>query len=513
MSITRRRFLAGTAQAGGLGAVLASPGIYELVERLGRPVARPVSRSVTLSPEQHLMNLQVIPVDFKGVRKNYKDSVMVVVPPLHFQMVTAKVNMPASSLFEAQQQLTTVLNQLDQAYDPTTPAGLGVTVGWGLPYFRTYIPVLRRSSTFFPAGTAYPNYLPVDYRASASNGATTRAVLDAIQFPSDSPPAGFPGYPAIRLEANDVAVLLRSDSLANITAGASAIFGTGPGQAGSLFTVTSIRKGFVGGGFDGGQGLPKQMAMTAGIPGAQSIPDNAELFMGFASTQAGSLGSGVIANLESLPGLTDQWPNGYFKNGTAMHLSHLYLDLAGWYGRSAQDRVHAAFDASLKVPTPTQVVAEGPAQAKTEPQVASDLAAYGMVGHSESLQPATRLATAVTDNYGNSYAARTAVPQRSDFDSLDNPFFYTADPAGDGYSSRPAATLHFVVFTPTSDAFHRGRLAMDGHYPAGVTLNLDVRTQAGFNQFLHTTHRQNFLVPPRAHRSFPLAELLSRLAP
>jgi hypothetical protein len=25
---------------------------------------------------------------------------------------------------------------------------------------------------------------------------------------------------------------------------------------------------------------------------------------------------------------------------------------------------------------------------------------------------------------------------------------------------------------------------------------------------LQTTHRQNFLVPPRRHRSFPLAELL-----
>jgi hypothetical protein len=79
--------------------------------------------------------------------------------------------------------------------------------------------------------------------------------------------------------------------------------------------VTSIRKGFVGGG----------------IPGAGAIPDNAELFMGFASTQADSIGQGVIANMETIPGLTDQWPGGYFRYGTAMHLSHLYLDLAGWY--------------------------------------------------------------------------------------------------------------------------------------------------------------------------------------
>jgi hypothetical protein len=30
----------------------------------------------------------------------------------------------------------------------------------------------------------------------------------------------------------------------------------------------------------------------------------------------------------------------------------------------------------------------------------------------------------------------------------------------------------------------------------------------GFTKMLLTTHRQNFLLPPRAHRSFPLAELL-----
>ena len=30
----------------------------------------------------------------------------------------------------------------------------------------------------------------------------------------------------------------------------------------------------------------------------------------------------------------------------------------------------------------------------------------------------------------------------------------------------------------------------------------------GFNSVLKTTHRQNFIVPPREHRSFPLAELV-----
>jgi hypothetical protein len=414
----------------------------------------------------------------------------------------------AHSIAAAKNLLETTLSQLDQNYDPATPSGLGVTVAWGLPYFQAYPPVLHQKSAYFPANTRYPDYLPVDNRASSAAGETVRAVIDAVQFPSDVPPAGFPGAPKLRLEDNQVAVLLRSDSLANVTAGANAIFGTGSGQAGSLFTVTSIRKGFVGGGFGGTQSLPKQMALSGGIPGAAAIPDNAELFMGFASTQADSIGHGVIANLETLPGLTNQWPGGYFMHGTAMHLSHLYLDLAGWYQLKDSNRVNQAFDSSLNVPTPTQVVPEGPAQTQTQAQVSNDFQANRAVGHSESLQPVTRLGAALTDNYGNSYVAGTSIPQRSDFDSLDNPFFYTADPAGDGYSNTPAASLHFIVFTPTSDAFHRARMAMDGHYPTGTSLNLNVRTQAGFNQFLHTTHRQNFLVPPRAHWSFPLAEYL-----
>jgi hypothetical protein len=31
----------------------------------------------------------------------------------------------------------------------------------------------------------------------------------------------------------------------------------------------------------------------------------------------------------------------------------------------------------------------------------------------------------------------------------------------------------------------------------------------GINSFIHATRRQNFLVPPRRHRAFPLIELSS----
>ena len=70
-----------------------------------------------------------------------------------------------------------------------------------------------------------------------------------------------------------------------------------------------------------------------------------------------------------------------------------------------------------------------------------------------------------------------------------------------------AEGVHFVVFNPTGDDFRRVRLAMDGILPDGTRLSFATPFPEGINTVLHTTHRQNFLVPPRAHRSFPLSEL------
>src|SRR5260370_19320324 len=112
----------------------------------------------------------------------------------------------------------------------------------------------------------------------------------------------------------------------------NALFGTASNQAGSLFKVTSIRRGFAGGGFYGDESLRSRLALAAGIPGAKSIPPHAEVFLGFTTTLQSNMGPGIIANLETLPGETDQWPHGYFRQGTTMQLSHLFEDLATWYG-------------------------------------------------------------------------------------------------------------------------------------------------------------------------------------
>jgi hypothetical protein len=312
------------------------------------------------------------------------------------------------------------------------------------------------------------------------------------------------------VQQNDVVVLLRGDSLANVYTGFNAIFGSGSSQAGSLFKVTSIRQGFSGGGFYGQQGLPSKMALAANIPGAKSIPPNAQGFLGFATSLSANMGPGIIANLETLPGVTDQWPHGYFRQGTTMQLSHLFQDLATWYGQGFPgfaDRVRAMFKPGLSADEGT--LALNPATELNETDVVQDVQRYHAYRHSGSMQPIVRQTSPTTSNYGHTYPAGTAVSIRGDFDTLDNPFHYTSDPTEDRYSPKPAAGLHFIVFQPTIGNFNRIRLAMDGHY-SDRTLAVAPRSyNAGINSILHTTHRQNYLVPPRIHRSFPLAEFLA----
>jgi hypothetical protein len=174
--------------------------------------------------------------------KSSNGTIPVRVPPLHDHVVTATLNVPANAkaLQEAQHHFESVLLGLERQFPPTA-AGVGITVAWGLPYFRHYIPSLGKASGFFKRGTPYPAYLPVDLVTSKMKGHTVYALQESRTFPSDQSP---PGFGPVRLEHNDVAVLLRSDSLANIMAATNALFGPGSDQAGGLFKVTSIRRGF-----------------------------------------------------------------------------------------------------------------------------------------------------------------------------------------------------------------------------------------------------------------------------
>jgi hypothetical protein len=459
VKLTRRQVLAGAA-AGALGAA----GVYELVDQLAG--SHPPRRGAgPLPPEQHVLD---------GVRTVTDNGVEVQVPPLHHELVTARVRVDRTDLPDARRALERALAELEGRYAPT-PAGLGITVAWGLPYFHRLVPA------------AWREHAPFDRRAQKA------ALLPARRFQSDPP--------ATKLEENDLAVLLRSDQLDHIADGAKTLF-----DHLGVFDVTSIRKGFAGGGFDGGQGLPKKMAVAAGVPGAELIPDGAELFLGFTSTQSQGLGPRKIANLETL-GYVDL-RSGYFREGTHMHLSHIDEQLDTWYQLfDFGQRVDTVFRPGLVVAEGTQTVRQAPADVATRSQIAAGFRRDRTIGHSAAIQTASRLQADHVAGDGTLYRAGTAVPHRADFNTLDNPFFWSANPVRDGMSDQPSAGVHFVVFNPSSDDFERMRKAMDGFFPDGERIDLRPRDRGqGFNSVLQTTHRQNYLVPPRRHRSFPLAE-------
>ena len=461
MRLTRRRLLGGVL-AGALGG---GAGIYELVDHLTGAPVRTVEPVAGLPPEQHLLDLGTV----------VSEGVEVIVPPLHSELVTASLG-DVRDLGSAQRHLENTLRELDARY-PANAAGLGVTVAWGLPYFERRV------------GSAWRAHAPHDRRAGRP------ALLPARRFPSDPEQT--------ILEENEVAVLLRSDRREHIDDARSAIFERLP-----YFRTTSIRRGFAGGGFAGATSLPKKMAMAAGVPGADLIPKTAELFLGFTSTQKAGLGPGTIANLETLGFV--ELPSGYFRHGTHLHVSHVVEDLEAWYlNFDFDERVLTAFSPATRAPRlNAQTVPQDPKDAADMATLERTFRESGRFGHSASIQPTSRLQEELTGPDGIVYPKGTAIPQRVDFNTLDNPFAWTADPKRDRFSGEPAAGVHFLVFNPSSDDFERNRLAMDGRLPGGKSLPVSPHGRAaGFNSILTTTHRQNFLVPPRAHRAFPLAEL------
>ena len=465
---------------------LAARGVYEVLDEVAGGPPRAEAAVVRRLQEQYLVErIEVI----------LNNGVTVAVPPLLNDVFTAKlkstINWTPSALKNAKARVERALAAVEKPY-PATAAGLTMVIGWGLPFFRTFTPNLM--STHLPVDKGLPD--------------GQYAVLDAIRFPSD--PAD------VVLEDNHVMFKFRSDS-STIVKGAEADLFDNPNSGayiGDLFDLTSKRIGFLGRGF-GTRSIGKKLALEAGVAGADQIPEDAQLMMGFTSTQTQALAADNLPSFETLPGLTNQWPSGYFAAGCAMHLSHLYLDIDLWYGSfSYADRVKRMFSPRASVPAnqSTVTIPNGPEQLSTMADVLQD-AESGLLGHNALLQQAARLAADVKDNYGRLRPKGSSVPLREDFNTLDDPFAWA--PGGVGPTNKPG--MHFVAFLPATRLFHRARMAMDGVLPApGPNLREQYpdkfgTTDAnnGINAMMRASHRQNYLIPPRRNRSFPLVELLA----
>ena len=235
MRLTRRQLLAGGAAAG-----LAAGGIYELVDQLAR-VAEASGRRRGSTPEQHL--LQGVR-DRHGQRRRGRRAAAA--PPARDRARQGRRSeaRPRRRAADARGRAREARRAVRA--EPGRPRRHGRLGAAVLPPLR---PEARRRRTS-PSTCA---------RRSRTNK-PVRVLLDARRFPSD--PA------ETILEANDVAVLLRSDNLDHIAAGSKAIL-----TSLDLFEVTSIRKGFAGGGFDGGRACRRRWRSRRSVRGSYLIPD------------------------------------------------------------------------------------------------------------------------------------------------------------------------------------------------------------------------------------------------
>jgi hypothetical protein len=93
-------------------------------------------------------------------------------------------------------------------------------------------------------------------------------------------------------------------------------------------------------------------------------------------------------------------------------------------------------------------------------------------------------------------------------DSMDVPAFRTF-PGPAGVQVPPGSQqfkLQFLVYVPTADLFARMRAAQAAPQLQRQFMNGE-GDDNGLERFITATRRQNFLIPPRRHRAFPLVEL------
>jgi hypothetical protein len=273
------------------------------------------------------------------------------------------------------------------------------------------------------------------------------------------------------------------------------------------------------------RGMPRRVADRARLTFATRIHPDSPMWMGFADQQVSGSGPAAIVTFQGNPSarLTTARAGDYFDNGSIQHLSHVILDLEQFFlgsslaqrtddtdGESGNagdstnendetflERVQYMFRST---PPPSPGFADqltnggGPAFLPNEFKGQDDAlrAAQGIgtpggkhrIGHLSALQRSSRAPDG------------TAMHVR-----LDGPGFDRLDvPNG---SVQPK--LQFSIFVPTAEFFARMRsnqASLDLARAHAVAAD-----DQGLERFLTTTRRQNFLVPPRRHRAFPLIEL------
>jgi hypothetical protein len=421
-------------------------------------------------------------------------------PPIHTVFVTATLTRTPSRA--DQWELARVLDELEARYQ-FGAAELMTYIAYGMPYFH------RLPGGY--TGDLVTRHIP-RLLADSSRPALEEATPAPTDVHADNPGVTKQRFTApVRIEHNDLLFTFRSDRAAIIQDALAWFDGSGslaghPAPSPTftrLLTITSTRHMFTQ------AGLPRSVAEQNQLPYAGFIQPDSPMWMGFSDQQANASGPPAICTFAGNDSarLTTARHGDYFDNGGVQHLSHVILDMLQFYDMASAstppsengnfaNRVQYMFHAPPVHPGnadqitdgggPTLLPAEnlGPDYAERTARGIGLLRGERRMGHLSTLQRTSRAAD------GTPMHLRMDGPG---FDSIDVP---------DG-TNQPK--LHFSIFVPTADFFATIRRSQS-------SLDL-VRRYAipehnnGLERFITCTRRQNFLIPPRRNRSFPLVEL------
>lgn len=433
------------------------------------------------------------------------DGVVVQFPPVFtlFQSIDL-LRLPTKA---EQTTFANALATIEAAY-PFSPEGVMLIVSYGMGYFGRLPGALSAGSVSF-------NNIP---RLTLDN---SRFVLEeAVPSPTD---AGQPGivkrkfdFPP-KLGGTDILITVRSDTRANAAdvlnwlGGSNTLAGQSVPSPTLPWKFTGRRVQFVQ------QGMPKLMAERDGLYYQDRINPESPMWMGFADQQVSGFAPAQFVTFAGSPSAhgTSALPGSYFDNGAVQHLSHVILDLEAYYARAGEagsaeaetylERVQYMFRSnpppSLGNGSDPFLNGGGPAFLPNEFNGIDDAAqnAEGFdtlnnahrIGHLSALQRFSRAAD------GTPLHIRMDGPG---FDKMDIPSTLVV-PGNNGNVPK----LQFTIFVPNADFFATMRSKQ-----AALDLqaaNLVLPTDNGLERFMTATRRQNFLVPPRRNRAFPLLEL------
>jgi hypothetical protein len=535
-------------RSAGVMALLSTTAAFEAIAGTPAPAKAAVAASsaTTFSDIQYNIGQFFAPAQSLN---NGGGAVTVQFPPTFALIQPIKLNRTPTTT--DQTTFANALNTIEQAFSASPSGLLFQSIGYGIPYFNR----LKQS------------VVTANFPTTHADGKSP--LQEAIAFPTDvvgglvgGPNAVVPNVTKsrfnvnVQIEKNDLVIQTRSNILANLTNAnlwlqgsnnLNGVFHASPNFNG-LFSFQTARVQFVK------QGMPKQVAQANNLEFADRINSFSSMAMSFIDQQTNAAGPAAITTFagNSSAVLTTAKAGDYFDNAGIQHLSHDIEDLFAFYATATQqpNKTPAGEPFTEHVQYMFQSNTLGTTNGLPDSNVGNSdqftngggpaLFANVFQGTGAALAAAQDSAGQFTANNATLNATFTGTPRighnaalqqfsrasdgtplhiRADgpgFDSLDVPAFNTA---GTGNSAGvfvtkgtnvPAGSnqfkLQFTIYVPTAQLFQQMRTAQAAQNLMAEFLGGE-SSDNGLERFITSTRRQNFVVPPRRHRSFPLTEL------